>query len=215
METLSKLFDDKEALARKNSHLTIEMLSELPFGADAIIRLHLIKTLIEKLKSELDEIKVIILETLHFCMKIDTQQALDAKAMSVFTELLHSKSADIKARAAADIFDLCIPLQGKQEALQHATVQALAGLLKDDDVLVKCKAALALEVIAITTQGKYSCISAGCIPLLIPLLDNTHSEVRLNALKLMTCLSEAPEGRSELLKNIEKVINSSLSMLKA
>jgi hypothetical protein len=29
---LAVLFDDKDAMARKNSHKTIEMLSEFPFG---------------------------------------------------------------------------------------------------------------------------------------------------------------------------------------
>ena len=46
-------------MARKNSHQTIEMISEFPFGAEGIVNLKLIKTLVEKLKVELDEIKVI------------------------------------------------------------------------------------------------------------------------------------------------------------
>lgn len=56
---LAVLFDDKEAMARKNAHKTIEMLSEFPFGAEGIVNLKLIKTLVDKLKTELDEIKVI------------------------------------------------------------------------------------------------------------------------------------------------------------
>ena len=37
---------------------------------------------------------------------IETQQALDSKAMGVFTDLLSNKSKSIKAKAARDIFDL-------------------------------------------------------------------------------------------------------------
>lgn len=80
--------------------------------------------------------------------------------------------------------------------------------------------------IAITTPGKYSCINAGAIDLVVPLIQSDFSEVKLNALKvytlilndkislysfiliffkLMTCLSEAPEGRKELLRYIAKV----------
>jgi len=205
IEALAKLFDDKDNMTRKNAHRTIEMLSELPLGADAIIQQNLVKTLVEKLKTELDEIKEIILDTLHFCMKVDTKQALEAKAMSVFTDLLISKSAGIKAKTACDIFDLSIPLQGKIEAIDLKTVNALSILLKDEDMYVKCKSALALESIAITTPGKYNCLSAGCIALIIPLLDSPSSEVRVNALKLITCLSEAPEGRAELLNHVDKV----------
>jgi hypothetical protein len=135
-------------MARKNAHQTVEMLCEFPMGnkiknysfkqnkknvnifstgAQAVIDLKLIKTLVEKLKSEFDEIKVnsrkqyifqiiesskfsfikeIILDTLHFCMMIETQQALDAKAMVVFTDLLSNKAKSIKAKTARDVFDL-------------------------------------------------------------------------------------------------------------
>jgi hypothetical protein len=39
-------------------------------------------------------------------MMVETQQALDAKAMGVFTDLLSNKSKSIKAKTARDIFDL-------------------------------------------------------------------------------------------------------------
>lgn len=45
-------------MARKNAHKTVEMISELPFGAENIVNLRLIKVLVEKLKTEIDEIKV-------------------------------------------------------------------------------------------------------------------------------------------------------------
>ena len=52
------------------------------------------------------EFKELILDTLHFCMQVDTQQALDAKAMGVFTSLLKHATPSIRAKAARDIFDL-------------------------------------------------------------------------------------------------------------
>jgi hypothetical protein len=39
-------------------------------------------------------------------MQVDTEQALDAKAMSAFTDLLKHSSETIRAKAARDIFDL-------------------------------------------------------------------------------------------------------------
>lgn len=130
---LAQLFEDEEVMARKNSHKTIEMISELPFGksfscimkfdknqtlkisiyliysnkgAEAIVELRLIERLVERLKHEIDEIVELILDTLHFCMFVDTRQALQSKAMSVFTNLLSHDSAAIKSKAARDIFDL-------------------------------------------------------------------------------------------------------------
>lgn len=205
IQTLSILFDDPEPIARRNSHKAVEMVSEIPFGAEGIVELKLIKKLVDKLKTELDEIKEIILDTLHFCMQNDTKQALDAKAMGVFTTLLKHASHSIRGKAARDIFDLSIPLQGKNEALESDTVELLINLLKDKDVFVKSKAALAIEAIAITTPGKYKCLKANAIPNLIALIHDELSEMRVNSLKAIACLSEAPEGRKELLNHIENV----------
>lgn len=78
-------------------------------------------------------------------MQVDTQQALDAKAMQAFTDLLKHKSVSIRSKAARDIFDLSMPLDGKNEALKLETIPLLVNLLKDEDVSVRCKATLALE----------------------------------------------------------------------
>ena len=184
VKNLSVLFDDKEVMARKNSHKAIEMISEFSFGAEGIVNLKLIKTLVDKLKTELDDIRDLILDTLHFCMQLDTIQALEAKAMDVFTNLLKHESQTIRAKAARDIFDLSIPLEGKNEALKQDTIPLLVNLLKDQDTLVRCKAALAIEAIAITTPGKYACIKAGAIPSIVSLINDSLSEMRVNALKV-------------------------------
>lgn len=59
--------------------------------------------------------------------------------------------------------------------------------------------------ITITTQGKTTAISSGAIPKLVQLVNDSSSEVRLNTIKAITTLSESPDGREELLKNVEDV----------
>ena len=49
----------------------------------------------------------------------------------------------------------------------------------------------AFSRISITTKGKYAAVEAGCIPKLIPLLNDTSSEVRLNAVKVHFSFHEA------------------------
>jgi hypothetical protein len=39
-------------------------------------------------------------------MQVDTKQALDAKALSVYTDLLKHSSTSIRSKAARDIFDI-------------------------------------------------------------------------------------------------------------
>ena len=48
----------------------------------------------------------LILDTLHFCMRVDTQSALEANAMETFTTLLKHELPVIRAKAARDIMDL-------------------------------------------------------------------------------------------------------------
>ncbi len=48
----------------------------------------------------------LILDTLHFCMAVDTSAALSNQAMEVFTQLLEHNSPEIRAKAARDIMDL-------------------------------------------------------------------------------------------------------------
>ncbi|KAL8561932.1 hypothetical protein ACOMHN_001258 [Nucella lapillus] len=202
---VSDLFNDKEDIARKNAHLAIEMISETPPGADGIVQANLVQTLVGKLKNELDEIKELILDTLHYCMRVNTDKALSSGAMETFTSLLTHKSPSIRAKAARDIMDLSVPLDGKNKAVECESVEKLIILLKDESADVRANAAGAIMIITITTQGKYTAINSGAIEPLVGLVDDDTSEVRLNCLKALTCLSEAPEGREVLLEHVQKI----------
>ncbi|XP_064603324.1 LOW QUALITY PROTEIN: radial spoke head 14 homolog [Liolophura sinensis] len=202
---LSMLFDDSEDIARKNAHKAMEMISETPMGADGIVGENLIDKLVDKLPSEHDEIKELILDTLHFCMRVDTKMTLMSGAMKVFTDLLAHGLPSIRAKAARDIMDLSVPLEGKNLAVEVEAVRKLVELLSDSDPDVRANAAGALAMITITTKGKYTAIKAEAIGALVKLVDDPTSEVRLNALKALTCLSEAPEGREVLLTQVEKI----------
>lgn len=205
IKPVSDLFDDAEDIARKNAHLAIEMVSETPPGAEGIVETGLVDTLVNKLNTELDEIKELILNTLHFCMRVDTAKALEANAMQAFTTLLNHTAPTIRAKAARDIMDLSVPLAGKDKAVECGSVAALISLLTDQSPDVRANAAGAIMTITITTSGKYTAINGGAIDPLVNLVDDTTSEVRLNALKALTCVSEAPEGRKFLLEHVEKI----------
>lgn len=75
-------------------------------GAHNLVELRLVDTLLKKLISELDEIKELILNTIHFCLMVDVEQALAADAMSTLTSLLDHPSDRIKTLAALAIFHL-------------------------------------------------------------------------------------------------------------
>lgn len=74
-------------------------------------------------------------------------------------------------------------------------------------ILLYCRLSFSLSnfSITITTRGKLTAMKCKIIPTLIKLLDDPSTEVRLYALKLITTLSETPQGRSELLQSLEHV----------
>ena len=57
-------------------------------------------------KSNNSNLQQLVLDTLHYCMKVDTSQALEAGAMEVFTMLLAHGVWEIRGKAARDIMDL-------------------------------------------------------------------------------------------------------------
>ncbi|KXJ18833.1 radial spoke head 14 homolog [Exaiptasia diaphana] len=202
---LSELFDDNVYQARRNAHKAIEMCSHTSPGTDGVVEAKLVSVLVKKLLGEEDEIKELILDTLHYCMRIETSEALTSNAMEAFTQLLGHKSATIRCKAARDIMDLSFPLEGKDRAVDVGAVPELVKLLQDCETDVRAQAAGAIMGITITTKGKYAAIEADAIPNLVELLLDRTSEVRLNALKAITTLAEAPVGRTTLLKSVIEV----------
>jgi len=205
IEPLASLFDDSEDIVRRNAHRAIEMVSESSVAAVGIIDVRLIPILIQKLKTEVDEIKELILDTLHFTMKVDVRDALENEAMSVFTSLLSHEMEKIRFQSARNIMDLSVVLLGKDQAVECKCMSPLVQLLADDCTRVRASAAGAIMMIAITTKGKYTALEADAIEPLVSLADDENSEVRANALKALTCLSEAPEGRKALQSSVEQI----------
>lgn len=202
---LAELFDDAEDIVRCRAHQAIEMVSESNVAAIGILDARLVPILIDKLRTELDEIKELILDTLHFVMKVDLRDALDNQAMEVLTSLLSHDVVVIRSKAARDILDLSVLLAGKDQAVQCKCVRPLVQLLSDTDTSVRASSAAALMMITITTKGKYTALEADAVEPLILLVDDDNTEVRVNVLKVLTNLSEAPEGRKALLPYIDKI----------
>ena len=87
----------------------------------------LVPKLVKKLKMEHDDIKEFILDTLHFCLLVNTDDALAHEGMEVFTELLSHQSASLRAKAARDIMDLRCVINTMFMLLSHITGNERSG----------------------------------------------------------------------------------------
>ncbi|EPQ20321.1 Rhabdoid tumor deletion region protein 1 [Myotis brandtii] len=91
-----------------------------------------------------------------------------------------------------------IPLEGKKQMWRHDVIPILVHLLRDPVEEVKANAAGALMYATVTTEGKYAALDADAIHSLLGLLVSSLQKARLNAIKALTMLAEAPEGRKVL-----------------
>ncbi|ESO05159.1 hypothetical protein HELRODRAFT_77983 [Helobdella robusta] len=198
------LLDDEKDIVRLTVYKAIEMLSKTLAGI-AILEANLVKLLLNKMLLEPDEMKYYILDTLHFCFKINVQEGLDNQGMNIFNDYLHNHDQEIRWRGARNIADLCQVLEGKNQAIEIMCVYPLIGMLSESNENIKVNATYALMMIAITTKGKYTVLEAQAIPPLIRLLQDKSSQVRVNSLKTITCLAESPEGRQVLLDHVPQI----------
>ncbi|XP_053226211.1 radial spoke head 14 homolog [Podarcis raffonei] len=199
---LAQLLDDPVDICRWNMHYALKLVSELPLGATGIVESGLVPSLVFKLKTELEDIQELILETLTGCLRVEAFEALATGAVHILKELLSHSGVNIRSRAAQALMAISVPLEGKNMVFEEDVFPDLVMLLEDEDAEVRANAAGALMNSAITTQGKYAAINADAIDTLLPLIHDERSKVRLYSIKALTMLSEAPEGRKILLGHV-------------
>uniref|UniRef100_A0A094ZTW9 Rhabdoid tumor deletion region protein 1 n=1 Tax=Schistosoma haematobium TaxID=6185 RepID=A0A094ZTW9_SCHHA len=206
LESFEPLLDfNQPDVIRLNTHRAIELLTTNLTGVQAIIEAKYIDLLVKCVEKEVDEIKIIVLNTLYHCFSFETEEGLNAGGIPLFTKLLTHSNTKIRTRAAQNILRLCVNLRGKQEALDNETIPALVSMLNDPSEDLKAFSAGALGFICTTNHGRYTTLNAGAIPLLLNLIDDKCSRVRVNTFKVLTCLSETPEGRRILLDHLNKI----------
>uniref|UniRef100_A0A8C6YC70 Radial spoke head 14 homolog n=1 Tax=Naja naja TaxID=35670 RepID=A0A8C6YC70_NAJNA len=181
---LAQLLDDPVDICRWNMHYALKLLSETPAGQRFGF------TLVQKLKTEKENIQELILDTLTGCLRVEAFEALATGSVSILKEKLRDPSQAIRCKAAEALMAISVPLEGKNMVFKENVFPDLVSLLEDNDSEVRANAAGALMNSAVTTQGKYAAIDA------------EKSKVRLYSIKALTMLSEAPEGRLVLLKHV-------------
>uniref|UniRef100_A0A8C5RK71 Radial spoke head 14 homolog n=1 Tax=Laticauda laticaudata TaxID=8630 RepID=A0A8C5RK71_LATLA len=199
---LAQLLDDPVDICRWNMHYALKLLSETPTVATGIVESGLVSPLVQKLKTEKENIQELILDTLTGCLRVEAFEALATGSISVLKEKLQDPSQAIRCKAAEALMAISVPLEGKNMVFKEDVFPDLVNLLEDEDSEVRANAAGALMNSAVTTQGKYAAINAEAIDYLLPLIHDEKSKVRLYAIKALTMLSEAPEGRLVLLKHV-------------
>ncbi|KFQ37123.1 Rhabdoid tumor deletion region protein 1, partial [Mesitornis unicolor] len=173
-----------------------------PAGAVGVLRAGLIHLLVSKLKTELDEIQELILDTLSNCLRVEASEAVAMGAITILKEKLTCSSVAIRSKAAWVLLQIGSHPEGK-DVVSEEVIPVLVSLLEDTDPDVQASAAGALMFATIKPQGRFSALGAGAIPPLLELVAEETSKARLSAIKTLTMLAELPEGRKTLLDHTD------------
>uniref|UniRef100_A0A8C0ZK12 Radial spoke head 14 homolog n=1 Tax=Cyanistes caeruleus TaxID=156563 RepID=A0A8C0ZK12_CYACU len=199
ISALAGLLDDPVDICRKNTHQIFDRLAKLPQGAGGVLQAALIPPLVLKLKTELDEIQELILDTLSNCLRVEISEALAAGVVTVLKEKLSHPSTAIRSKAAWVLLEISSHAEGKTAVCKEGVIPVLVSLLQDTQPEVQAGTAGALMFAIITPHGRSSAMGAEAIPPLLTLVAEETSKARLNAIKTLTLLAELPEGRKTLL----------------
>ncbi|NXF48649.1 RSP14 protein, partial [Oceanites oceanicus] len=171
-------------------------------GAVAILHAGLIPSLVFKLKTELDGIQELILDTLSNCLRVEASEALATDAITVLKEKLTHSSVAIRSKAAWVLLEIGTHPEGKSVVCEEV-IPVLVSLLEDGDAEVQAGATAALMFATVKPQGRFSALGAEAIPPLLKLVAEETSKARLSAIKTLTMLAELPEGRKTLLDHTD------------
>ncbi|NXE18387.1 RSP14 protein, partial [Ardeotis kori] len=203
LSALAELLDDPVDICRKNTHRIFEIIAKLPEGAVGVLRAGLVPLLVLKLKTELDGIQELILDTLSSCLRVEASEALATDAIAILKERLTHSSEAIRSKAAWVLLEIGAHPEGKSVVCEEM-IPVLVELLEDTDPEVQASAAGALMFATVKLEGRYSALGAEAILPLLKLVAEETSKARLNAIKTLTMLAELPEGRKALLDHTDK-----------
>eukprot|EP00051_Salpingoeca_urceolata_P002189 m.47957 g.47957 ORF g.47957 m.47957 type:complete len:350 (+) comp11958_c0_seq2:175-1224(+) len=206
IEPLAKLFDDPSEAIRTNVQTVFQRTTASVQGAEALVTAQLVPVLVGKLPTETPSIQVLILETLHNGLKVDTETSLVVNSMDTYIALVtEAKVPAVYAAAARNILDLSVPLEGKRQAVAKGAVPALVALLRNGHAEARAAAASGLMSITITTEGKKAALAADAPSALIALLDDPNESVKLNTIKAVSSIAEDPAGRAAFFPAVQKL----------
>lgn len=204
---LSKLFSDALFEVRVNAHSAVEMCARNTEGARGTVVAGLVPLCVEKLvKEDTSKLKEIILETLHWCFIVDTTDGLACDVITICQDLLEHTQPNIRGQAARLVYDLSVPLEGKEAACAvEGCIPKLIKLLDGHLVFMRAQALAALMSIAVITDGKHAILTPEVLERLKELLEDESSEVRLNTIKLLSLLAETPQGKESMKSAMQKL----------
>ncbi|XP_046400334.1 radial spoke head 14 homolog isoform X3 [Ischnura elegans] len=207
---LAIILSDEYPSVRYKAANVVNNISKSWHGPVGLHENNFIPVLLERAEFEnIDEIKIEVLQALHGCLLHDQYKALSLGGLTLLDNLLRSDNTSIRAASAECIAALELHPLGRTIAIEINLIESLMPLLYSEEIAELESAAGCICFITITTPSKLKAAEPELIDRLVFLASYKHSlKLQLNAVKALTNISEAPNGRSILLSNYFTQIKS-------
>lgn len=205
---LSELFSEKNENTRKNVHKALYYSSELIRGVTQMIEKKLIPVFINLLKTEINDVRCWIIQTLHNCLRFASDEALQNQGFETLKELLEVDNEIIVEYSLRSLAEITFNSAGKARAnSDEKLADFLITIIKNKKrgVEVRSAACAALGSVSITSHGKIKSVDCKALSPLCDLLQEDNSEAKLMSLTCISILSEVPDGRSYMLQRVELI----------
>mmetsp|Transcript_18231 Transcript_18231/g.25259 ORF Transcript_18231/g.25259 Transcript_18231/m.25259 type:complete len:427 (+) Transcript_18231:159-1439(+) len=200
---LVKMLDDECTDVRDAAYSALVEAASRSVDIQAVlVSSNTLPSLVEKTVSEEIGRSSMALELLRCCLSGVRDLAVDAllqcEAIRQIKPLLSQDDPAVLEGATSVIGLLCVPFEGKEEAVKVGCVPLLVTLLEDELDSVKSNALSALMYLSIANAGKQAVVEAKGVPKLVHLLNMDDEKVLINVLQVVTNVAEYPPGREEL-----------------
>lgn len=206
-QAVQRALDDDVDEVRENVYSSLIRLSTgLAKGPRALVDAAYPSVLVGKAAREKVGLQPMALKLLRNCILDEQglQDALDHQAVETCISLLASTDDTVRCDAANTLATLCFNEMAKITAIEHDATRTLVALLEDDARAIRSAAAGALMAITTTDEGKRVMVTEEpgaeihSVAVLVGLLRESHTTLKLNALKCVANVAVHPRARKQM-----------------
>lgn len=205
---LQRLLSDVEDQVRAHACLAFSALcvESAHRNCEEVVAAGTVFHLVERTAVENEAVLPHTLFALKMCL-MHPQGLVDAiahGAIAAMAALVNSPSPAVRQGACQSLQCLATPMNGKASCLDETAVPELlprlVELLREPFPAVQAEAAGALMAVTVSVPAKHRCVACGACEELIAIVahEDTEPKLRVNAIKAMATLAEAPKGRAAL-----------------